>query len=311
MIEYQRIILADAIRNDAFARALKSVVKKGESTVADIGSGTGFLSFLASRFGARRCDLYEQSELLLLSKKLAEENGIKNCRFVHKHSTEVPNPPKADIVISETLGNFALEENILETMNDAHRFLKTGGTLIPQSLTQFVAPVVTDTQFREVTSWDRVGLDLAYSVARNLSVNNVYVRSVRPKDLLAGKDGVRTWDRIDFRKTNKSLRRAIVEWKIQKPATIYGFALWWEALLVPGVTLSTAPSAPRTHWEQVFLPVTAPVEAVPGDILTLNLRSDSRYEIKINLSWEVCCRSASGHERTRQSMDMIRGYVDA
>ncbi|MDD5041917.1 MAG: 50S ribosomal protein L11 methyltransferase [Candidatus Peribacteraceae bacterium] len=134
MIEYQRIILADEVRNAALAKALTSVIRKGEPVVADIGSGTGFLSFLASKLGAKECHLYERSELMDLSRALAKENDIKNLHFIQKHSTEVRNPVKADIVISETLGNFALEEGIIETMNDAHRFLKAGGVLIPRSL---------------------------------------------------------------------------------------------------------------------------------------------------------------------------------
>jgi len=308
MIEYQRIILADQVRNEAFARALEKTVKKGESVVADIGSGTGFLAFLASRLGAKECYLYEQSELLALSRQLAEENAIGNCHFVHKHSTEVRDPPKADIVISETLGNFALEENILETMNDARRFLKPGGTLIPQRLKQFVAPLVTDTLWREVTSWDRVGRDLSFAAGKRLSVNNVYVRSVHAEDLLQQRDAVREWDEIDFHEENPSIRSATAEWSMQSDVAVYGFAVWWEAILVPGVELSTAPSAPRTHWEQVYLPVLDPIAVKRGDTLSLTIESDSRYEVKINVAWEVA-HSVSGQERTRQRMDMRQGFV--
>jgi protein arginine N-methyltransferase 1 len=284
-------------------------VKKGKSVIADIGSGTGFLSFLASRLGAKECYLYEQSALLNVSRRLAKENGIRNCHFIQKHSTEVRNPPKADIVISETLGNFALEENILETMNDTRRFLKTGGTLIPQSLTQFVAPLTTDTLWREVTSWDRVGSDLSFAAAREVSINNVYVRTIRRADILPQKNAIQEWDHVDFRQENSSIRSSTVEWKIQKRVTIYGFAVWWEATLVPGIILSTDPTSPRTHWEQVYLPVRDPVKTECDDILSLHLRSDSRYEVKINVAWEVRCSTASGHERTRQHMDMCQGYV--
>ena len=51
-------------------------------------------------------------------------------------------PPKADIVVSETLGNYALEENLLETLVDARRWLKKGGVLIPGRLRQYAAPVI-------------------------------------------------------------------------------------------------------------------------------------------------------------------------
>ena len=53
-IEYHRTLLADRVRNAAFHAALEKVVVPGETTVADIGAGTGFLGFLAARLGATR-----------------------------------------------------------------------------------------------------------------------------------------------------------------------------------------------------------------------------------------------------------------
>src|SRR3989338_3698721 len=120
MLELHRLLLGDKPRNDAFVKTLKAVITSGKTTIADIGSGTGFLSFVAEKLGAKECFLYELSpEMIALSKALASKNGIKHCTFSAGHSTEVKNPPQADVVVSETLGNWAYEENIIETMNDA------------------------------------------------------------------------------------------------------------------------------------------------------------------------------------------------
>ena len=132
-IELHRKLLGDKVRNDALGAALARVVKPGMS-VADIGAGTGFLSFLARRLGAAQCHLYEYSGALALAQELARRNRITGLTFVHAHSSEVKKPPKADVVVSETLGNFALEEGLLETLVDARRFLKPGGVLIPLAL---------------------------------------------------------------------------------------------------------------------------------------------------------------------------------
>jgi len=307
MIEYQRIILSDRVRNTALEKALKSAIHKGKSVVADIGSGTGFLSFLASKLGAKECYLYERSELIDLSRALAHENGIKHLHFIQKHSTQVRTPVKADVVISETLGNFALEEGIIETMNDAHRFLAPGGVLIPQSLRQFIAPVVSDRLWNEVTSVDRVGHGLSFRAARELSCNNIYVRTLQSGDLLP--EGAQEWDAIDFRKKNMPVRSAKLAWTMARPASIFGFGLWWEAELQPGMTLSTAPAAPRTHWEQIYMPVLQPLDLKKGDRLTLSLSIDSRQEIRINVAWDIRVCAADGTERSRQSLDMQRGQI--
>ena len=111
-IELHRKLLGDTVRNDALADALKRTLRPG-MTVADIGAGTGFLSFLARRLGAAHCHLYEYSGALGLARELARRNGVTGLTFVHAHSSEVKKPPRADLVISETLGNYALEEGLL------------------------------------------------------------------------------------------------------------------------------------------------------------------------------------------------------
>jgi predicted RNA methylase len=57
-IEYHRTLLADKVRNAAFQAALQRVVVAGQTTLADIGAGTGLLGFLAAKLGAARVDLY-------------------------------------------------------------------------------------------------------------------------------------------------------------------------------------------------------------------------------------------------------------
>jgi len=307
MIEYQRIILADKLRNDALRSALKKVIKPGRSVVADLGSGTGFLSFMARTLGAKQCHLYDPSELLELSRVIAAENGITGCTFHQTHSTLERRPPKADVVVSETLGNFALEEGIIETMNDAQRFLKSEGMLIPSSLIQWVAPVISPRLWKEISSWDRVEASLDLSVAREISCNNIYVRSVRPAEMAAG--AVRQWDTIDFHKKNNPVRSATVCWD-GSGKSVYGFALWWECALVKGITLSTAPSAQRTHWEQIFMPVLRPICAAKGERLELRISVDSRQDVRINVAWDVRAVAANGRVRERQCLDMQRGHLE-
>src|SRR5687768_12642401 len=111
-IELHRKLLGDTVRNDALGKALARVLRPGMS-VADIGAGTGFISCLARQLGAASCHLYEYSGALALAQELARRNRITGLTFVHAHSAEVKKPPKADVVVSETLGNFALEEGLL------------------------------------------------------------------------------------------------------------------------------------------------------------------------------------------------------
>ena len=251
----------------------------------------------------------ESGDILEVSRALAKRNGIKNCNFVRKHSTEITSSTKADIVVSETLGNYALEENVVETMEDGKRFLKPGGVMIPGKITQFVCPVVADRLYRDIDVWPRVGFGIDLTEAREIGMHNMYVKTVKKEDLLADKDAIRPWDDIDFSLKNKSVRTGKEIWKAVKPMTIYGFALWWSSELVPGVHLSTSPLEAPTHWEQIFLPMLQPVWLDAGSSVELALHSDTRWQVKINLEWSVKIFDAARKELSKQKLDMRKGYL--
>lgn len=285
-IEYQRSILADGVRNTAFERALASVIRAGESTVVDIGSGTGFLTFLSSRLGAREVFAIEHNEQLMeMAVALAENNGIGNATFINANSAEVDGLPPADLVVSETLGNYALEENILEILRDAQRFLAPGGTLMPRTIEQFIVPVTNRVYYDELASWDRVGFGLDYGAARMLGFNNLYVRRFAASDL--GVAEPVCWDRVDLLGEFDSLRVGEAVFAAKQAQTVYGFAYWWRAELVPGLWLSTSPFEAATHWEQIYFPVAEPVELQAGDNLRIVITSDSRDGNGCLLDWRV------------------------
>lgn len=311
LIEFHRNMLADHVRNAAFYSALQQVIRPGETTLADLGSGTGLLGFLASKLGAKACYLYEYSGALKLSQKLAKENGIRRCHFIHQHSASVADPVPVDVIVSETLGNYAFEENIIESLEDAKRFLKPGGIIIPRRIEQFVAPIVSDRFYKEICSWDEVGFDLDFAIAKEASLNNLYVRTVTPNDLLQAEKAIQRWDNVDFRRNNASVRKGRAIWKLDSATTIYGFAIWWSCELVDGISLSTSPTAPRTHWEQLYFPLRIPIKATSGDNLSIILHSDSRYEVGVNLRWETMLTTVSGTLREpEQKLDMRKGYIE-
>jgi protein arginine N-methyltransferase 1 len=309
-IEYHRTLLADRVRNAAFQAALARLVVKGETTVADIGAGTGFLGFLAAKLGAKRVDLYEAAEVADVARKLLRLNRLPNCRIAHVHSTDVASPERVDVIVCETLGNYPFEENIIATLNDAHaRFLKPGGVIIPKSVEQLVCPVTAERLYRELTAWDNVGHDLDFAPAKAMSLNNIYVRWLSPDDLLAGGAAAVRWDKVAFDRRNKTTRAGEAVWRARRPATIYGVALWWNAELAPGIDLSTGPLAPRTHWEQLYLPALSPIAVQAGQTLRARLRSTTSDEKGTNVTWTLTLSDAAGREVLRQALDLEKGYL--
>jgi len=306
-IEFHRRMLADRVRHDAFRAALEQAIRPGQSTVADIGAGTGVLAFFARQLGAREVWLYDPGAALGLAEVVAARNGIDGLNFVPARSLDIADPPQVDVVVAEVLGNFAYEEDVLETLRDARRFLKPGGTLIPRSIVQWAAPVTSDRFERDLASWRSVGFGLDWSDAERMTRNNMYVFAIERGDLLAAPAA--TWDTLDFSGVIESRRSGTATWRLAADTPVYGFALWWECTLAPGIVLTTSPMSPRTHWDQIYLPLLRPIAGCAGDEIVLRVSSETGgAESGIEVRWAVeQKRSAAAVER--QDLSIGEGFL--
>ncbi len=312
-IEYHRTLIADTVRNTAFYAALKALIVPGKSVVCDIGAGTGLLGIMASKLGAKAVYMFETAEVSRVAARIIKANRIRNCHLIPCHSTEFDDVLQADIIVSETLGNYALEENIVDTLNDARRFLVPGGEIIPCGVSQHVAPVVSPRIDNELRAWQRMGktglpaIDLG--IAQVMSFNNAYVRTLAPKELLDQGRSAAVWDTIDFTRAVASSRRGEARWSVGSQQIIYGFASWWSARLAPQIALSTGPSAPQTHWEQLYFPLLEPVHLQTGQAVALTLKSRSSEAAGTHLSWVAAHFDARGKQLTRQAHDLDKGFL--
>ena len=309
-IEYHRTLVSDRVRNEAFYQALKAVIRPGETIVADIGAGTGLLGMMAARLGAKEVYLYETAEVAGLARDLLKLNRVRNCVLFPCHSTEMETPPRVDVVISETLGNYPLEEDIVATLKDARkRHLKPGGIMIPRRVRQYVSPVVSDRMHRDLAMWNDVGYGLDFTPARVMSQHNIYVRTLELSELLDGGRASVQWDDIDLTALPPSNRKGEVAFTLPSAQTIYGIAIWWTAELAGDVVQSTAPDAPRTHWEQLYLPLLQPVMGKAGERIGISLRSRTTPESGTTLAWTATHLDAKGKQIARQALDLEKGYL--
>ena len=311
-IEYHRKLLGDRVRNAAFHDALKRSIKPGKTTVLDIGAGTGLLSFLARKLGAAQCTLVEYTDMLDVAEAIARSNRFDGLALIKGHSSELRGLPKFDLVVSETLGNFALEEGMLETLVDARRFVAPRGQIMPMRLKQFVAPVVRPRLQSEVDVWPAVGFGIDLAAARAIALDNMYVKTVKRTDLGGTLDHAQQWDEIDFRPSARppsSLRSAKIAWSARKLGSrVSGFALWWECELVPGVILSTSPDSPSTHWQQIYLPLLEPLVLKPSDRIELHLISDTRPQTGLDVHWKTLHRRGS-RTISAQEQNIAKGRI--
>ena len=141
-IEVHRTMICDRVRTDAFRRTIDSVVHPGD-VVLDVGAGSGILSAFAARAGAARVYAVERTAVAALAQELAVANGVGEIvEVIHDDVTDIVLPERVDVIVSEWLGGFGIDEGMLVPVIAARdRWLKPGGVMIPRSVTAWVALV--------------------------------------------------------------------------------------------------------------------------------------------------------------------------
>lgn len=261
-------MMSDGVRMRAYEAAIARAVEPGD-VVIDLGAGLGILALLALRAGAARVYAIEQGPAIELARAVVERNGLGDrVRFVAQNSKDFELDEPADVIVSETLGSFAVDENTLDFTIDARtRLLRPGGRLVPEALRLYLAPVTAPEAARRFDSWSRVcGFD--FTPARDECVSRMSVVNFEPKDLLGP---AQLYAELDLHTLTEATLAAKRLLPLTRAGTLHGVAGWFEAQLCEGVRFETSPSAPPTHWRQALFPFRAPVEVIRGDVLELSL----------------------------------------
>ena len=135
-------MICDRVRTEAFRRAIDSVVRPGD-IVLDVGAGSGILSVFAARAGAARVYAVEQTSVAVLAQELAAANGVAEIvQVIQGDVMDIELPERVDVIVSEWLGGFGIDEGMLVPVIAARdRWLKPGGVMIPRSVTAWTALV--------------------------------------------------------------------------------------------------------------------------------------------------------------------------
>ena len=265
-------MVADRVRVDAYAQALRETVRGG-SVVVEIGTGPGIFAVLACQLGAGRVYAIERSEIIQVAREVAVANGCKDkIEFFEQFSNRVTLPTRADVIFSDLRGVLPLFERHIPAIVDARRrFLAPGGTLIPRKDTLWAAIVEAPEPYRELVGpWDHNPLGQDLNAARRLAVNNIQKARVSPNQLLTGNQ---LWTSLDYRGVEDPDVRGNLEWRVERGGTGHGILVWFDADLAEGVGFSNAPSAPETIYSSMLFPWTQPVSLVPGQVVAVSLEA--------------------------------------
>lgn len=161
-------MMNDRMRNDFYHWALRAAVTP-DSTVLEIGTGSGLLSMMAARLGAREVTTCEAVPLIAsTARRIIFENGLdERIRVISNRSTSVHVGSEltaaADILVSEVFSNELLAEGVLPSIEDAkRRLLKPGATIIPATASIMIALFGGDDVASNLIVGDSCGFNLRH-----------------------------------------------------------------------------------------------------------------------------------------------------
>ncbi|AAZ12613.1 arginine N-methyltransferase, putative [Trypanosoma brucei brucei TREU927] len=236
--DFHYAMMNDEERNNFYYEVLKKHVTP-ETGVLEIGAGSGLLSLMAAKLGAKWVVAVEGSEELA---KLARENIRANnmehqVKVLHMMSTELkskhlPEPP--DVLLSEIFGTMMLGESALDYVVDVrNRLLKPTTKIIPQFGTQYAVPIECDALHRisSVSGWR--DLDLKHMMTLQDTVSIVFAKhyGIRMNSVNFRRlsDPIELF-RVDFSSSNRNdiPRRKHFDVVAKESGTAHAMLFYWK-----------------------------------------------------------------------------------
>lgn len=285
-LEYHRSMLADTARVSVFRQAIFEAVKPGD-IVLDLGTGTGLLSFFACQAGAARVYAIGTGRIVEAARQVCSHNGFDDrVTFINRLSFEVDLPELADVLVTETIGNLGLDENILGNAIDAQkRLLKKNARIIPAALTIHMVPLEAASNYEPIEAWSEPVSGLDFSPVRAIAANNPHWPSLDPATFLGRPAKSQESTLAGLGSGNFETR---VTCLIDKPGTLCGVGGWFSARLNHSGTLSinNEPTGESNSWQQAFLPLQTSTSVLAGDVIEISLRFDANASI---IRWSIAC----------------------
>ena len=131
-------MINDKDRNNFYFSALKSVIKTN-SSIFEIGTGSGLLSIMAANLGAHEINTCEMNSIMANTaiKVIADNNLSEKINVIQKKSNDIKvgkdiNKP-ADVLVSEIFSSELLGEGVLPSLEDAkQRLISKNAKIIPE-----------------------------------------------------------------------------------------------------------------------------------------------------------------------------------
>ena len=258
----------DEERNQGYKYAINELVRN--RVVVEIGTGQdAILARLCVAAGAKKVYAIEGgSEAYNRAVDLVKRLGMSDkIILIHGYSQEVELPEKVDVCVSEIIGTIGGSEGVAAILNDARRFLKEDGCMIPHRCVTKMAAVSLPDELQE---------NPVFNETPGHYVQQIFTHVGRPFDLrlciknfpqanfISDTDVFEDLDFSDYTGTEYSQEITL---NINKQGRLDGFLLWLNLYTVPSVLIDSIEQE-NSNWLPVYFPVFYPgIDVYPGETI--------------------------------------------
>lgn len=261
------VMTQDEGRTSAYRQAIARAV--GGKTVVDIGSGADLvLARQCVEAGARLVYAIEMIDSAYeAARSLIGRHGLQDKIVLLKGSSlDLDLPERVDVCVSELIGTIGSSEGVIPILNDARRFLKEGGVMIPRRCVTRVAAVSLPgnaVQHPEMTEVPRHYLEKVFEVVGHPFDVRVCVKHVERSSIVSD---VGLFEELDFSGLIAPDASRSIRLRVTRDCRLDGLLLWLNLVPAEGIEIDVL--AREHSWLPVFLPVVSPgLDVRAGDLI--------------------------------------------
>ena len=281
-------MINDTARNRQFDTALKQAITPG-SVVLDIGAGTGLLSMMAVRAGAKQVIACEANPALAaLAREVIRGNGYSDrIRVINKPSqqlnpdTDFPKNTRPDVLVAEVFDTLVIGEGALGTFEHARRYLLApDAVVIPRRAVLYGGLVESERLWREGGADQSSGFDL--TALNRFRPDTIALEAASfGGRLLADEFAIFSFDLSGGETTPSHVRLDI---PFRAAGVCHALVYWIRLQLDEHAAIDNRPSFDGettgrdycAHWYQVARLLVPPVPVEPGMVLRIDAHQNRK-----------------------------------
>lgn len=267
-------------RNQAYLDGMKMADIGNADLVLEIGTGSGLMSMMAARLGAKAVVTCEAKRTVAgIANEVVKKNGYGDVITVlPKMSNQVvlgaDLPRKADVLIHEIFSSELLSEGVLPAIEDAKaRLLKPDAKIIPGRAAAMIALIGGEAVGNHVHCGKSFDFDLSEFNKTQPTKVPLYREDLKP-DMLS--DDVEAFEfnfQNDHKFPAKSCEHTLTA---TKDGTCFGLIQWIKIDFGAGLTFENHPLQPKetSNWQHLVYKFREPVSVQRADQLVIRALHD-------------------------------------